>query len=802
MAKSSREIELTFPLGGLDRRFAYQTQPPWTTPDCLNVRPEGPIEGRERGGSRPGLMKAYPTLLAGGKPIRLLNDVTYMEGGQYEYWSDDFHVETFGSETLGSVWSAASWHDQLPKILPQDGVGLVYLEDGGAVLDSDAVSIDSTAPYAIEVYIVPYMGAHHGSYEIYARMDATTPNVETDGITAHLDLTGTSGAYDGYLSVMVAGVDQGSYPFAAGSITEAAAMPGWFQVLINSDTITCSWQGVTLVNQAIATQTDLGIGFGLAATVAGGMVLLDAFRVQYQSETATDFAESRYRTALVASADGSLYREYNTVDLSEESIKVLTTDLTLASDRMLMSTERTQKLYIADTSDKRIEETDGVATGTVLKSTKAGDWTTHGIDAHDDMISIIDGTSTVEDGTYAIASVAPGQLNLATDIGTGACSYRIERGPKVYDPVVGSLALMTSTEGFVPVGCPLICTYRDRIVFAGDPQTPHLWYMSKQADPTDWDYSEVYDDVSRAVAGTSETAGLVGDPITALIPHEDDYLLMGCPKSLWVLRGDPAYDGQIDNVSRDVGIVSKGAWCKGPAGEVYFLAVDGVYVLAPGATTKPIPLSARKVPNYLKRHDATQSKISMQYDAEGGGVHLFVTPIHKSNRRHWWIDIAGNDATFWPVKLQEDHEPTCTHTYKSFSRQESGVMLGCRDGYIRRFDPRQATDDGTEIDSYVLIGPLRLGGSSQREGRIESVQAALGEGSGSVDWSVQVGDTAQGAVSNSTFLSGTWARGANRASILKARGVAGVLKLANAGKVPWAWEAVTMWVTRLRKRIS
>jgi hypothetical protein len=51
----SRTIQLHFPLGGLNRRYAFQSQPPYTTPLCLNVWPQDAPTGRERGGVRPGL---------------------------------------------------------------------------------------------------------------------------------------------------------------------------------------------------------------------------------------------------------------------------------------------------------------------------------------------------------------------------------------------------------------------------------------------------------------------------------------------------------------------------------------------------------------------------------------------------------------------------------------------------------------------------------------------------------------------------------------------------------------------------
>lgn len=47
--------------GGLNRAFGFQSQPPFTTPDCINVRPRDTFDRRRRIASRPGLTKAYPT---------------------------------------------------------------------------------------------------------------------------------------------------------------------------------------------------------------------------------------------------------------------------------------------------------------------------------------------------------------------------------------------------------------------------------------------------------------------------------------------------------------------------------------------------------------------------------------------------------------------------------------------------------------------------------------------------------------------------------------------------------------------
>ena len=56
MARKST-ASLVFPVGGIDRSQAYQNQPPYTTADALNMRPRDAIEGRLRGGPRPGLTR-------------------------------------------------------------------------------------------------------------------------------------------------------------------------------------------------------------------------------------------------------------------------------------------------------------------------------------------------------------------------------------------------------------------------------------------------------------------------------------------------------------------------------------------------------------------------------------------------------------------------------------------------------------------------------------------------------------------------------------------------------------------------
>ena len=77
MAKS-RALTLRFPLAGVDKRGGFQAQPPFTTPAALNVLPDDVVQGRARGGSRPGLSKAITTDRTG--PYQFITSVEVNAG--------------------------------------------------------------------------------------------------------------------------------------------------------------------------------------------------------------------------------------------------------------------------------------------------------------------------------------------------------------------------------------------------------------------------------------------------------------------------------------------------------------------------------------------------------------------------------------------------------------------------------------------------------------------------------------------------------------------------------------------------
>lgn len=377
----------------------------------------------------------------------------------------------------------------------------------------------------------------------------------------------------------------------------------------------------------------------------------------------------------------------------------------------------------------------------------------------------------------------------------------------VFDPILGTVEEVVATKGTVPQGQPIVAVYRDRAILGG---ADHVWYASRQGFIDDWHFGADMGDLGRAVASSLERAGHIGEPITAIIPHGDSILTLATANSLWALHGDPA-DGKLMRLSSEIGVITHNAWASATEGvQTLFLSHDGLYLLTPGE--HPVRFSAERVPDVLQDADISACTVTMAYDANERGYHLFITPHPDRDGKtaqatHWWIDIENKAV--WPVVLPAAMQPVAA-TRRVGEGALSDVVFGCRDGYLRKFDRAAAADDGTPVESHVLLGPFRLVSDDISAAMLTEVHGMFGSGTSGVTCRVVMADSAEECAAKAvagieaakaggavTGVAYTCEMGGPRNKVFRprARGAWGIIWL--AADSAWAYESVAIKLAHL-----
>ena len=727
----ARKLNLAFPVGGLNRRLSFQAQPPYTTPDCLNVRSDDPLEGRQRGGSRPGLVKSHQERL-GQNWVNLLDDVRTLIVNPSTSQIIDFP----GTQIDPTVWGVGAWMDHTMEV--EGGYAFVRHDPGpprhrNCALYAKQIKIDTSRSIQLWVPVRfplnPILG-ESGQANVIGYLDELNPQVPVNSVEAIGRFYRGTGTFPWKL-IFTLRINKNGVQTNYDS-QEYQTSSTFFRLFLDvSDarvaTVSFSFGGSTLpvVSASIEGQSPSSnrVGFSMQWLVgdrdANKKIIADQISFRYYE---VGQQPSRPRNFLVAHSASQLYRD------SEDGRTmrpVSQQDAILSSDRRLWSASHEGRLFIAD-------------------------W---------------------------------GEPNAAIRA-------------KVYYPTIGGdpnadkLVLWTATSGEVPANCQLISRHRDRIVLAGAAELPHVWYMSAIGDPFDWFGSGLPDG---AQSGDSADAGNLFEPITALIPYSNDYMIFGCSDSIWALRGDPGFGAVFDNLTHAQGIIDNGAWANGPIGEIFFLSRDGLYVLpsATGGEIDPISLSREKLPEELRDVDREQVMVSMAYDVIHRGLHIYLVPrLPSDNILHFWHSLESKG--FWPVTHRADLHPITILRHEADLPGDTSVIMGGRDGYLRKMDRGAASDDGTPFDSHVLYGPVLMGQSGTHEGMATELDVVLPLASGPVGWGIKTGATIESALSNGLTASGVRQGGRSGTDRFRARGYALFLRVSGLDGNPWSIEEAVL----------
>jgi hypothetical protein len=713
--------------------------------------------------------------------------------------------------------------------------GLVMVASGGAGDFVGTSDINWAEPVQIS-FFVPDNDATYGAlnyriWKVHLFMDVTTPEQDADevevaflcfptsasnvGGRTRLDLRvqkTVGGAVTTLKEIQTASISEGHEPTFGVKVRRAgvdSSGNATFTIAVAVD----GQNRLTTTTHAIDVSTYHRIGVSMQEndqdTEVFPVPLMRDFSLQYSSRAHAVLPPE----VIVAAANGTVYRE----SLNLGNVDPIVNDNAngIEYDQTISTRQRLGKLYIADydlitdqtgTGDPvTIDDDTGILTHaniTTLYPTNG--YTTLGVTAVDRLeITNADNANAI--GVWKITSKTDTTITLTDwiDLGDGddeiaSVKYRILCGPKVYDPSTDTLSAWHNTTNTVidagppleltghtiPIAAKIVTSYKDRMILAAD--GTGAVYMSRAGDPDDWDFSVSDTDEDRAIglgAATSEIAGLP-EAVTAVIPHGDDYLLISSKNTFWVLRGDPGSGGVLDNLSHDVGCISRFAHCKDPQGGAFFLTNNGIYYQPPGATVYPQKLSKVAIPQSLLTVDLEVIEPFLVYSLRYDGVFIYLAPKDKRPMEAWFFD--SETAGFFPVQYpDQDHHPRSVLSYKPATLAFTKTLLGGKDGFIRSLGG--ITDDGTAISSECVIGPIRMG---LQGGFVNELRAVLAEGSGDVDWALSTGDAAEQAMGNTPPASGTWEAGHNTIDRPKVVGRSAYLHMSSVNQ--WGMESVEM----------
>lgn len=367
-----------------------------------------------------------------------------------------------------------------------------------------------------------------------------------------------------------------------------------------------------------------------------------------------------------------------------------------------------------------------------------------------------------------------------------------------------------SMGGF-PARCRLIAEWRLRPVLARTDTDPTAYYIGRLGRWTDFSYNA--DPIpTAAFAGVNSPAtGQPADPINALIPWSADYLVFGGTTTMNMMAGDPQIGGQLVNITRKTGIIGPRAWCIDGVGALWWIGHDGLYRYAIGG--QAVQMSRNRMSSMVDGIDGTSIFVQLAYDPVQDLIHIFRTHTLKSSEcLHVVYDVTGDrfvsEDAYDANGSATGMNPWAVCVAGSSDPRERRPMLGCYDGWIRRFDDSanedQRDNETASIDASVDIFVPEGLGTAETEIRELHVAMASGSTSVTLKWFTAPSPEEVAALSAGEVASWTVAAGGGYTRPLSVRRRGGSHKLrvtADAAAANFAIERINCSIVpRSRRR--
>lgn len=296
-----------------------------------------------------------------------------------------------------------------------------------------------------------------------------------------------------------------------------------------------------------------------------------------------------------------------------------------------------------------------------------------------------------------------------------------------------------TTYGTMPAKAYLVSAYRTRLTLSGNPQYPNQWYMCAADNPFNFLYGA--DNPMSAVAGNNADAAQCPEIVRALISFHDDYKIFGGASKVHILRGDPVAGGSLDNLSDTTGIFGADSWCFDDARNLYFWGSGGIYKVESIVADDGIQnLTEMVLPDIINDEGADPSthRITMGYDKKRHGIVVAITVLATGVNSSYFYSFKTKG--FYPESYPNECGPYSLFYYNANDTDYADLLVGCKDGYIRKFLTTAKDDDvgGSDdaISSYVTY-PITALGDVDWNGKLSELVFDLSGGASGGD----AGDT-------------------------------------------------------------
>ncbi|MDE0914361.1 MAG: hypothetical protein OSB57_04195 [Planctomycetota bacterium] len=289
-------------------------------------------------------------------------------------------------------------------------------------------------------------------------------------------------------------------------------------------------------------------------------------------------------------------------------------------------------------------------------------------------------------------------------------------------------------SGQMPEDARLLAAYRGRVVLARAKEDPHNLHASAQGDPYNWNLGAPTDDVTRAFSGSQSETARNPDLINAIAPFFDDRLVIGGDRTITLFSGDLSELGRADLFTDSTGMAFGSTHALDPEGFIYFFGSrGGVWAMSPaaeGRSSPPVELTEQTIASELGQLDLTIYRPHLVWDQEMRALFVYVVrrdPGTSAAVVQQWM-FEKRSKAWWPVTIDAaTKQPTAAWISDGDLPGDRVHIIGCEDGRIRWWNPESRWDDGTRIDSSVLIGPLSPQ-TAGFEAKLTSLEVTLAEG--------------------------------------------------------------------------